>query len=493
MRSILRIAAICTVLVTSASWASNFADTYGYSATGIAMGNSITAIVNDWSSVFYNIAGLGRTKSDGIRPVIDSKKSTSLALLAKGSANDKVLSESEGAPIGSGEQYNNQLAVSVFYTMPKFKIDIARSGVKGDENLQFGMFVIGIAFDLNRIYTMPRFISSARFGLGLSSLTDGYAARINDIDLKTHNFLRYGREAQKAVIIAGLGFGLLDDAVGIGAGANMNFKGEGKVLLTNVEVGPSKQTPDAQARTDLKAAPAIVAGVYASPGKLVRALKGFDIGASYRQESYMELFPFQTSTTMLVGGMDMSMNMSIFENYTPHIATAGMAYSRWGLTIALAVEYQMWSKYKFSETIKIVYNTASSLAPDPPNNYYPEDYNLPKFKDIIIPRIGVSYDLFRWMTVMAGYYYQPTFIPDDQMQGRLNLLDNNMHVGSFGLKFGVPRMGGMQGPLDIILSGQFQYLVEREVVKTHPDLTYNPSYTYGGMCYSAMVEVRMRL
>ena len=183
----------------------------------------------------------------------------------------------------------------------------------------------------------------------------------------------------------------------------------------------------------------------------------------------------------------MSMNMAIFENYTPHIITGGVAYTRWNLTLSVAVEYQMWSKYKFSRTIEIVYADAVAERTNG------EDYQLPKFQDIIIPRVGISYDVFRWMTVMAGYYYQPTFIPDDQMQGRLNLLDNNMHVGSFGLKFGVPRMGGMGGPLDVILAGQYQYLVESEVVKTHPDANWNPSYTYGGMCYSAMMEVRMRL
>jgi len=394
----------------------------------------------------------------------------------------------------------NQLAVSLFYTQPKFNLDIKRYdkdgkllSTKAAEELQFGMTVIGLAIDMNKIYTLPRFISSARFGLGLSSLADGYASRMNDIDLKTHNFLRYGREAQKAVIIAGVGFGFLNDAFGVGAGANMNFKGEGKVLISNVQVGPSEQTPEGQSKTDLKAAPAIVAGMYVSPGKLVPVLEGLDIGAAYRQESYMELYPFQTSTTMLVGGMEMSMNMAIFENYTPHIITGGIAYTRWGLTVALAVEYQMWSRYVFSKAIEIVYGALS----DPANagTYgitYPEDYTLPKFRDIIIPRLGVSYDVFRWLTVMGGYYYQPSFIPEDQMKGKLNLLDNDIHVGSLGVRFGVPRMGGMGGPLDVILCGQFQYLVEREVVKDHPD-SYNPNYTYGGMGYSGMIEVRMRL
>lgn len=483
MKKVILSMGILFCLVIASAEASNFADTYGYSATGIAMGNAIAPIVSDWSAVFYNIAGLGRTRNRKNPDAALSIKNTVLTLDDKKAK--KGLSEENADQSKSADELINQLAVSMFYTQPKFKIDIAREGVKGDEQLQFGMFIIGLALDINKIYTMPKFISSARFGLGLSSLADGYASRINDIDLKTHNFLRYGREAQKAVIIAGAGFGFFDDAFGIGFGANMNFKGEGKVLVTDVQVGPSEQTPESQSRTDLKAAPAAVVGMYVSPGKFIQFLQGLEIGAAYRQESYMELFPFQTSTTMLVGGMEMSMNMSIFENYTPHIFVFGVAYSRRGLTLTIAAEYQMWSKYKFSRTIEIVYADAVAR--------FGEDYALPKFKDIIIPRVGISYSLFSWMDIMAGYYYQPTFIPDDQMQGRLNLLDNNMHVGSFGFKFALPRMGGMGGPLDIIIAGQYQYLQEREVVKNNPDPTWNPNYSYGGQCFSAIVEMRMRL
>ncbi len=466
--------------------ASNFADTYGYSATGIAMGNSITAVVSDWSSVFYNIAGLGRTKSDKEKSYSAdiTHKSTVLTLNDKTSKKESS-AEKHSVQGQNSEDLVNQVSLSMLYTQPRFAININREGVKGDENLQFGMFIIGLAIDINKVYALPKFISSARFGLGLSSLSDGYASRINDIDLKTHNFLRYGREAQKAVIIAGVGFGFLNDAFGIGFGANMNFKGEGKVLVSDVQVGPSEQTPESQSRTDLKAAPAAVAGIYVSPGKFTRLLEGLEIGACYRQESYMELYPFQTSTTMLVGGMEMSMNMSIFENYTPHIVVFGLGYTRGNWTLTLAVEYQMWSKYKFSRTIEIVYADAVSRLG--------EDYKLPKFNDIIIPRGGISYNISSWISIMGGYYYQPSFIPDSEMKGRLNLLDNSLHAVALGLKISVPRLGGMGGPLTIILSGQYQYLVEREVIKRNPDPTWNPNYTYGGQCISAIMEVSMRL
>ena len=46
----------------SADLFANFAETYGCSAEGMARGNAMTATVSDWSSVFYNVAGLGRTQ-----------------------------------------------------------------------------------------------------------------------------------------------------------------------------------------------------------------------------------------------------------------------------------------------------------------------------------------------------------------------------------------------------------------------------------------------
>lgn len=51
-------------------------------------------------------------------------------------------------------------------------------------------------------YHLPGFVSSLRFGLAAGLLDDLAAVKINDVDPRTHNFLRYGREAQTAIIIS---------------------------------------------------------------------------------------------------------------------------------------------------------------------------------------------------------------------------------------------------------------------------------------------------
>ncbi|MFU8769461.1 MAG: acyl-CoA dehydrogenase C-terminal domain-containing protein, partial [Desulfotignum sp.] len=133
------------------AWASNFGDTYGFSVQGIGMGNAVTAIVDDWSAVYYNIAGLGRTRHR--KPDI------------------------AGRP-----PRLNDLAVTLLMTRPNFNIDIQRQGIVGDKNLDFGAFVLGVAFDLNQIYTMPAIVSSARLGVGLQGFGFASASYINAVN-----------------------------------------------------------------------------------------------------------------------------------------------------------------------------------------------------------------------------------------------------------------------------------------------------------------------
>jgi len=54
--------AVFAVIINLPLYASNFAESHGFSANGVAKGNAVVSTVNDWSSVWYNPAGLGKTK-----------------------------------------------------------------------------------------------------------------------------------------------------------------------------------------------------------------------------------------------------------------------------------------------------------------------------------------------------------------------------------------------------------------------------------------------
>jgi hypothetical protein len=40
--------------------------------------------------------------------------------------------------------------------------------------------------------------------------------KVSDVEPQTHNYLRFGREAQQTMIMTGLGLGFMDDAFGLG-------------------------------------------------------------------------------------------------------------------------------------------------------------------------------------------------------------------------------------------------------------------------------------
>ena len=482
-------------------FASVYADTYGFSAKGISMGNAMTAVVDDWSSVFYNMSGLGKTRMSASSATGEAMKlvpaAKSQSLLGK-----KVLSERSG--ISSAEEAmpmpTHQLAISYFYSQPLFHIDIERFDdlgnpleTKGAEDLGMGAILLGVAFDLNTLFTLPKVISSARLGIGLGSVQGGYAQKMNDIDLRTHNFLRYGREAQKTMIMVGVGMGFFDDTFGLGAGANVTFAGQGNTMISGTEVGPSEQTPMIQNQMDLKTSPMPVAGLYVKPGKIFSALEGLQIGAAYRHETYVEIDPFATRNQLKVGTATMDLKLALLDFYTPYIFSAGIAYDfrstgipfLRGLTISLDVQYEMWSKFRVSSAIESLYEKLVE------EEALGEDYLLIELSDIIVPRVGISYEVYGWLTVYSGYYYQPSFVPDEAVAGAINYLDNNRHVFSCGLTIAVPRTSVIKGLVEITVAFQAQLLEEREITKRNPT-TYNPDYSYGGWNPSGIIEVSMR-
>lgn len=494
---------ICAIVTVQAVAYANFADTYGFGAVGVSRGNAMTAVVCDWSSVYYNMAGLGKTKGIMLEPVQTEEKEG--LTLKKGESKQEV-QQSQVSPYDI-YAYKDQLAITYMYTQPAMTIDISRDTVATKE-LNFGTVTLGLVLDLNHFFKLPAFISSGRFGLGLGVMQDGSLVKVYDVDLRTHDYLRYGKEAQRTVILAGAGFGFLDDLFGIGVGANVWSGGSGAVELKDVELGSDPQTPNSQAQMELTPAVAPVAGLYIQPGRKINALRGLQIGVAYRGEIYMELDPFATTAELKTAGITLEMALSIFDYYTPHIISAGIAYTFLpikplsGLTISLDVDYQMWSKHRVSkakETYWALYGVT-----------------IPKFQDIIVPKAGLSYNFgclspkMQWLALNLGYSYRPSFVPDEADTSVFNFLDCNTHIGSAGLVFTIPKMGPMVAPIVITVAGQMQMLQERKVAKDEAQviaiyqsidsswtpaqiLAQNPSqYTYGGKVYSAFVEVALR-
>ncbi|MBF0225000.1 MAG: hypothetical protein HQK76_06050 [Desulfobacterales bacterium] len=448
---------ILLILLNNA-YCSNFGDTYGFSPVGVSMGNAMTAIADDWSSVYYNISGLGKTPKQ------------------------RTLN-------GANVSTLNELAVSIIYTKPSFYIDIARDGIVGADDLDFSAFVLGVAVDLNHIYKMPSIISTARLGVGLGAIQGGYAARVNDVDLKTHNFLRYGREAQRTMILTGTGFGFFEDMFGVGMGVSMNFGGEGKTKLSNVTMTIDEQIPEAQSKMDMTMVPTLVAGFYFRPEKIFPAVKGLEFGFAYREENYMEIYPFENAAHMKTGNLAMYMTLAIFDYYSPDILSIGAGYTWGDTTVSADLEKQCWSNFRVSSTNTIKYQYED-------NEEITEELSgkstVPELDDIYVIKFGLRHNLSESLSFLGGFYRQPSFVPDGACKGEINFLDNEKYVFSCGLQYLMGKKWGLGGPVELTIGYQLQTLKERSISKDDPT-EYNPPYTYGGKCHTIILGTSIKL
>lgn len=436
-KHILASATLFLLAFCSSTFASNYGDTFGFSPKGMSLGNAMCARADDWSSVYYNMAGLGKTKGlqDGV----------------------------------------NQIGLAYQGNMPDFDIDINRSddlgnslSTNGDEDLEGGTFILGVALDAGLLLELPSFISSARLGIGLGVNDDLKAVKINDLDPRTHTYLRYGRDCQRLVVLSGMGFGFFDDFVGVGIGVHSAFGGEGQVILEDIDLETETQSPRGQAKMDMTIEPNLVFGLYLSPGKKIEALEGLDLGFSYRGESVLDIYPFQTTGVTSAGSFPLNMTLALTDYYQPEMFTIGGAVSNDTMTLSLDLEYQRWSGFRLSRPMQ--------------ENFTGQ---LVDFDDIFIPRLGFEFKPKKSMSLLMGYYYQPSFVPDKAVKGVMNYLENDKHVGSVGLSMKLPKLPLMKGNTELTMGYQLQYLVDRDVKKDSPT-SYNPDYSYGGICHTFM-------
>ena len=483
---IITLATLVLVLSSAAALAAGYADTYGFSAKGISMGNAMTAIVDDWSSTYYNIAGLGKS----------------------------VHLRTTRTPEGGGEEVeeylSNQMGVNYFYTAPQFYLHIPQRtfvdaqgnteklSTNGAKDLDFHNISLGMVVDLTKfIKILPDMVSTARWGLGMSFTDLGYLTKANDIDPRTHNFMRYGREAQTAVIATGVGMGFLEDFFGGGLGFNMAFHGQARSLISGVNIGPDTQHPPQQTKMDLQIAPEFMAGMYTNLKRIGGSHVDVNIGFSYRQETFLKIYPFSVETITKPGGIDMLLELAVFDYYTPHFLSPAVAVSFGRLTVTAQVDFELWSKFRFSNTMKKAFTDLQQAAAASGDT---RSWAIPKFRDIYIPRVGLQARLADWVDLMAGYYWQQSFVPNAAVNGIFNFLDNNKHVVSIGARIGLPRLSFLVGQADLIIGAQFQILEKRKITKetdTSADITQsatiNPNYSYGGWNPTITAELSMKI
>ncbi len=437
----LAILVVSLLLSPVATWAAvdQMFDEYGVSPRDTAMGNAFAALADDYSATYYNPAGL-------------------------------VFIDGSHASLGYRGVY------------PVTHIRFSRGEKRNlGESPPSDFFLMGISSDLSfRRIVSPTI--SERFGLGLALAFSQYMKSFTIYaDPNTPYLFRY---ADRPVSLMSVYFGgalRVFDWFSFGATMCLapSVTYTDVIAHTNVYV-PSFRTETTQTSTTrswTKVDP-VFGTLFRIPGfgrpdfinlavvwrDEVLTLDGSGEVATINRIVFEETGQsFQAPSTIyklhqLSGYAPMQFVLAASWNMTPAVhLTTDVIWKRWS----------MWLE-------------GSEEKPNPP------------FHDTVQLRLGyeqqtrIDWAWIRDLIVRGGYYYDPS--PTPSMNGPLNILDPDKHVGSVGLGF------RFTDPLDIVLTPiqfdmayQLHYLVE-EHVENNNDPVY-PELTAGGQVHNFAVRL----
>ncbi len=474
------------VLLWSASVHANLPESYGYGAPTIGFSGAGVALVNDWTSTYYNMAGLA---APSLRPDVRKvriRSSQSQETTTTTNRQGTKIKLKRSRPVTQNErieQPRHQMGNSIIYVLPMMNINVQGDSAVAQENariakqgLSYAMLNVGIVFDFRTLMNTPKNIP-IRLGVALALNLDGSLSRLTDLSQKVYDFRKLGRNPQRISNTIGLGAQVWKERISIGLGVTNLAKGEGKAFISNVNLDPNNP-PQPETKVDVKGFSAPQAGIqYRHP---LSSKSSFSAGVAYRGEVFLSS-DIDVDATLFILGLTTTSQTRIITFYTPHIFVGGFGYIYKNYKFMADIEYQMWSKFPLSETRQ-------------------KFEQAPGFKDIIFPRLGVEYPIklafLRKLRVRGrnGYALQPAFTPDQS--GESNYLDNTKHIFSFGLSMLMPKNAVMKHRSRLDFAFQYQLWASRTSTKTVqdplPDGTNQPDYTYGGNLFLTALGVSLK-
>lgn len=454
---------------------SNLADSFGFSAKGIALAGARVANVNDWTSAYFNMAGLASPWPFTELSVYGTPYTT---------AEGEPLSKDEIETLQKEERfYPTELGMNYLFQFSLPVIEPASSHPTVQDNIKkatrdmsYGAVQLGLAFDMRNIIDMPQNLP-IKLGLAVAIRDNGLVAAVSDTSVESYNFLRLGREAQRLVLISGIGVQVWKDRLSIGLGSSMFAGGQGKFKMTDVDIDPTanEQIPEQEVLLDLTPSIAPVVGIqYRQPLNIGQFLqrKELMVGIAYRGEQYMELSPLSAEATTSLLAINLPLKLSILEFYTPHTLTFGLSYfHNVDLRFNLDFEMQFWNNFRLSDAKTYYYKNK-------------KQYNIQRFHNIYFyPKFGSEIRLGSFIPnlrkeplwLRTGFAYQPAFTPDQIEE--TNFLDNDKFIIALGAGYLLKPNKFVKVATELNFGVQWQIWTTRQSNKVIQD-PLNPSYVY---------------
>jgi hypothetical protein len=484
------------------------AESFGLGARAVGFSGAGVASVNDWTSAFYNMAGVASPMNE--RAIFGNQEKSSEAsgkirllrddgsVSNNASSQDAIDKKLEAELLNQADKPTHQMGMNYLLqaAMPKISPVSTNSTVSENVSLAtkgmvYGAVQLGLVFDTRSIINTPKNMP-IRFGLALSLRDNGTIATVNDTTNESYNFMRLGREAQRILIISGVGAQVWKDRLSVGMGFNMFTGGKGRFSMTNVQIDPTgaAQVPNAEVQMDLTPAGAPVAGIQYRQNIKNRILM---VGFNWRGETYMEMNPLDAEATTQLLQVALPLKLAILDFYSPHTFTLGVTYLHdEALKLSLDGEFQMWSRFKINSS-RAEYLSKVNQSFDP-------------FKNIFLVKFGAETRPGRYIAklrevplfVRLGFTFIPAFTPDQN--GYSNFLDNNKIAYSLGASYFLNSNKIVKAPVEIIFGFQHQIWLPRTSTKAGDVLTKTlvndpanqPDYTYTAQVIVVSLGVLMK-
>jgi long-chain fatty acid transport protein len=245
-------------------------------------------------------------------------------------------------------------------------------------------------------------------------------------------FPLYGDRLQVLSLLVALGVRVLD-SLSLGLGASVLAGSQ-----LNMALGvPALSDREAEMNFTYKMSPvaALVAGVSWKPWRTLQ------LGLTYRMALFHKLQGTLDTALDLVGVQaDILVGFEGVMWYTPQQLAFGASYRFWDrLDLSADLTWYEWSRYPGPYVQLSVLNSATAALLKVPAPYEGE------YSDIVVPRIGVAYQIGSRVVARAGYAFRPT--PAPLPQGTANAVDSSKHVLATG--GGVEILRGPRWPLNL--------------------------------------------
>ena len=423
------LAVVLAVMVAAAPALADGPDAYGLGSRGAALGSALGAGTDDWTSAYYNPAGIASVRhlstGIGVNVGVDHLQDF----------HDVVLGydQSTGAAITGpvSTKYDNVVGFTFGAAMPLTK------------RLFVGVSMWAPGARLVRIMTLDAFVPH-------------YGMYVNRAQRITPDFVLAYRVTPRLRLGAG-----------ISSLAQSNFNQD-----FNIPAGQGSDSNSSRALISLDILPTIIplAGVQYDVSPAVTMGLGYrgaaDLQVHVQQASGADVvFPLGPSLRFH-SKVDITGGFVIFDHFTPQQLVLGGKWDKGHeapVALFFDATYMNWSSFRgpyidpnFDPIVVPPLGTVAVNWRHPPKA---------GFRDTVVPRIGAEWRLGANLALRGGYSYEMT--PAPAATGDANLLDADSHVLSAGagVKFHDPTHY-VKEPIELNLHARLRQLVTTTAKKS---------------------------